>query len=120
MSTVDPLYAQWLQADALYATRTDAALSGRWGKTAQTLERKTTIAIKADAQAEADRHLAFMGHPLVEDEHQLVGQYASYLGQVIHITGPKLGYQAGVDVYVIGVEDNRATGISKVTVLRRL
>jgi hypothetical protein len=120
MSTVDPLYAQWLQSASLTAVVDAEALFERWGKTAQVLERKTTLALRADAQAEAARHLAFFGAPLVQDEHQLMGQFAPYLAQVIRITCPKLGYDGGVDVFVIGAEDNRATGLSRVTVLRRL
>jgi len=120
MTTVDPLYAQWLQSASLTAVADDAVLLARWGKTAQVLDRKSTLALRADAQAEATRHLAFFGAPLVQDEHQLVGQFAPYLAQVIRITCPKLGYDTGADVFVIGAEDNRATGLSKVTVLRRL
>jgi hypothetical protein len=59
MTTVDPLYAQWLQSAALYTLREDADLVSRWGSTAQRAERITTIAQRADAEAEADRHLAF-------------------------------------------------------------
>lgn len=120
MTTVDPLYAQWLQSAALFTLREEAALVSRWGSTAQRAERVTTIAQRADAEAEADRHLAFLGGPLVVDVHTMAGQFAAYLGWVITITIDQLGYDAGVDVFVIGVEDNRATGLSKVTVLRRL
>jgi len=120
MATVDPVYAQWLQDQALYQVSEDAALRARWGVSGITAERITTIALQADAQAEAARQLAFMGGPLVQDEHVLVGQWAAKLGQVITITGTKLGYEAGLDVFVIGVNDDRAKGTSTVTVLRRL
>lgn len=120
MTTVDPLYAQWLQSAALYTLREDEVLMSRWGQSAERAERVTTLANRADAEAEADRHLAFLGGPLVVDVHQMMGQWAPYLGQVITVTGDQLGYDAGVDVFVIGAEDNRATGLSKVTVLRRL
>lgn len=120
MTTVDPVFAQWLMDQARWHVEDDAALKAIWGDTGETSERVTTIALKADAEAEADRQLAFMGGPLVEDEHQLRGEWAGYLGQVITLTINKLGYDAGRDVFVIGVEDERATGMSRVTVLRRL
>lgn len=122
MSSVDPLYAQWLMDDALWQVSTDATLSARWGTDAQTTERTTTIANKADAAAEATRQIAFLsgGGPLVADEHQFVGAWAGSLGCLITITGDKLGYDAGVIALVIGAEDNLATNTSTVTVLRRL
>jgi hypothetical protein len=120
MTAVDPVYAQWLQADTLWVVGADAVRQARWGDTALTLSRQTTIATNADAAAEAARQLAFLGGPLVEDEHLLVGQWAPYLGQVITLTIDQLGYDAGVAVFVIGVQDDRASDTSRVSVLRRL
>lgn len=120
MTAVDPVFAQWLQDDGLWHVEADATLAARWGARARTSERMTTIAIKADAQAEAVRQIAFMGGPLVIDEHLLPGQWAAFIGQVITVTTAKLGYQAGVDVFVIAVQDERSTGLSRVTVIRRL
>lgn len=120
MTVADPLFAQWLQADALFVVREDATVNTRWGETAKTSERITNIALKADAEAEADRQIAFLHGPLVSEEHQLKGEWASYIGRVITLTVDELGYNAGLDVFVTGVEDNRAAGTSTVTVLRRL
>lgn len=122
MSLVDPVYAQWLMARCLWAVSTDEAAADRWGTSALTKERQTTIADKADAEAEAARQLAFMGGggSMVLDEHLLLGQWARYRGQVITITGKRLGYAGGVNVFVLGAQDNLATGTSVVTVLRRL
>lgn len=120
MSLVDPVYAQWLMADNLWALATDEVGAARWGESGLTKERQTTIATRADAEAEAARQLAFMGHPLVIDTHVLLGRWAAMRGQVITITGGKLGYEGGVEVFVLGAEDALATGISRVTVLRRL
>lgn len=120
MATVDPVYAQWLQSDGLWLVQDDATLTARWGNRALTTQRMTTIANKADAVAEATRQLAFMGGPHVIDEHILSGEWGDYVGRVITLTGSKLGYDAGVEVFVIGAEDNRATGLSTVTVIRRL
>lgn len=120
MATVDPVYAQWLQADGLWLVQDDATLKARWGTRALTTQRMTTIANKVDVIAEAARQLGFMGGPHAIDEHTLSGEWGDFIGRVITISGPKLGYGAGVDVFVIGAEDNRATGLSTVTVIRRL
>lgn len=122
MSLVDPVFAQWLMADCLWSVATDDVGAARWGDSVLTQERKTTIALKADAEAEAARQLAFMGAggPMVIDVHLLVGRWEPYRGQVITITGNRLDYDAGIDVFVLGAEDALASGTSRVTVLRRL
>jgi len=120
MSNVDPLFAQWLQAEALFTVGDDVNVVSKWGDTALVSVRNTTIATKEAALAEAARQLAFLGGPLVADSHKLIGEWAAFLGKVITITADDLGYAGGLDVFVIGVEDNRATGTSTVTVLRRL
>lgn len=120
MAAVDPVFAQWLQAEGLFQVSEDAVLRARWGDKALTTERMTTIALKADATAEGARQLAFLGPVAVIDEHLLLGEWRDRRGQVITLTVAKLGYDAGVDVFVLGAEDDRAAGTSRVTVLRRL
>lgn len=120
MATVDPVFAQWLQSAALWHVEESTELAARWGDAALTTERLTTIASKSDAEAEAVRQLAFMGPPAVIDEHLLMGEWAAYLGSVLTLTSDQLGYELGVEVFVIGVEDDRAVGTSRVTVIRRL
>lgn len=122
MSAVDPLFAQWLMAPALQHVEQDATLVARWGATAVTSTRVTTIAAQADALAEAQRQIAFLGGegPLAIEEHQLAGVWAPFLGQVITLTIDRLGYEDGQDVFLLGAQDNRATGISTITVIRRL
>lgn len=122
MSTVDPLYAQWLMAEALWQSASAGVVTARWGSTAQTKTKTTTIATRADAKTEAERQLAFLSGsgPLVVDEHQVPGVWGQYLGRVITLTINQLGYDNGLDVFVIGAEDNRATGLSTLTVIRRL
>lgn len=120
MATVDPLYAQWLQSEALWAGAEDNAAIVKWGSTANTGERLTSIAFRDDATAEAARQLDFLKGPLVVDEHILRGEWRSFRGSVITLTGPRLGYQDGIDVFVLGAEDNLTTGLSTVTVLRRI
>lgn len=120
MAAVDPVYAQWLQADGLWFVGSDAALAARWGTSAVTSQRMTTIAGAADAEAEAARQLGFLGGPLVREKHLLVGKWAGRLGQVVTLTIAQLGYDAGVDVFVVGAEDQLSSGTAWVTVLRRL
>lgn len=122
MTAVDPVYAQWLMADALYTIATDGTLAARWGAAGMLSTRTTTIANKADADTEGARQIAFLGGggPLAIEEHQLPGSWAPYFGRVITLTAPLLGYDAGLDVFVIGAQDNKATGLSTVTVIRRL
>lgn len=120
MAAVDPVFAQWLQGDGLWVVKEDAAAVARWGDRAITAERMTSIATKAGAEAEATRQLAFLGGPHVIDVHELAGEWRSKRGQMITITGPYLGYDAGIDVFMLGAEDDLATGLSSVTVLRRL
>lgn len=119
---VDPLYAQWLQAGADYVVRTDAVATDRWGATALSTERLTGIATRAAAAAEADRELAFLSRgPFVQDVHQFVGvDWINSIGTVVTIMNAELGYENGIDAFVLDAEVDRATGISTVTVLRPL
>lgn len=120
MASVDPIFAQWLQASALWHVETDAAEETKWGELAAVTERLSPLALKADAVAEAVRQLDFLSGPIAADVHLLTGEWRAYIGQVITLTIDKLGYDAGADVFVIGAEDNLATGLSNVTVLRQL
>jgi len=118
----DPIFAQWLQDDARWALREDATLKARWGESAVVSERITAIATEAAASAEADQQLAFMSGPLVEDEHVLpIGDgWSQHLGRVITLFSSGLGYEAGLDVFLISAEDDHATGLTTLVVLRRL
>ncbi|MCC7097263.1 MAG: hypothetical protein IT472_08800 [Thermomonas sp.] len=120
MASVDPVFAQWLQDGGLWLASSDAVLVARWGAKAVTAERMTCLATLAGATAEQTRRAGFFGVPMAVEQHLLTGQWLGFIGQVISISGPQLGYGGGVDVFVIGAEDNRATGLSSVTVLRRL
>ena len=120
MSSVDPVFAQWLMSEGLWQVSEDAAMRARWGDKALTTKRMTSIAGKADASAEAARQLAFLGPAAAIDEHLLVGEWGNYRGQVITLKIARLGYDAGIDVFVLGAQDDRASGTSRVTVLRRL
>lgn len=122
MSTVDPPFAQWLQAQADYVVRADDAGVTRWAATGVTSERLTGIALPADAAAEADRQLAFFSRgPFAVDVHQVQGtDWHGELGRVVSLTIDRLGYSSGIDVMVIGVDVDRSTGLTDLTVLRSL
>ena len=120
MAVIDALFAQWLQSPQLSVVAEDDAVQARWGDTALTVERSTTIADKAEAFAQADRIAQFRGVPLVEDVAELPGEFVSAIGQVITVTHTDLGYEDGIDVFVIAAADNRAAGTSRVNFLRRL
>ncbi len=122
MATVDPLFAQWLQAEASYVYRADGDAASRWGATGLTTERVTGIATAEAAEAEADRQLAFFAHgPFAIDVHQLLGtDWQAYVGLVVTISIDQLDYDAGVDVMVLGANPDQSTGLSQVTVARPL
>jgi hypothetical protein len=119
---VDPLYAQWLQRDADTVIRYDASAVARWGNSAAATARVTAIATRAAASAEADRQLAFFSRaPFAIEVHQFASlDWIAAIGTVITVYGDNLGYDAGIDVFVLGAEPDQATGISSVTVLRPL
>lgn len=113
-------FAEWLRSPALYVTATDATTAANWGEDAPTSERTTALAVSGDADTEAARQRTFMGVPMAKEVHAIVGRFAPYIGKVITLTVARLGYDAGVDVLVLGANDDLATGLSQVTVLRKL
>lgn len=120
MPAVDPLFAQWLQADGRWLVAEDAALRAAWAETGLTTQRMTTLATKAEAEAEAARQLAFLGPVAAIDEHLLTGEWRDRRGQTITLTIDRLGYEFGPAVLVLGAQDDLASGTSRVTVLKRL
>lgn len=113
-------FAEWLRAEALYASAESSAIAAAWGEDAPKSERITGLAASAHADEEATRQQAFMGVPMAKDQHKLVGQFTPYIGKVITLTCARLGYDAGINVFVLGAADDLQTGLSTVTVLRRL
>lgn len=111
-------YAEWLQSESLFSESIDAAIAAAWGDEALTSETLTVLASSGAAQNESDRQLNFLKQPLAIDVHDMVGAFAPYIGKTVTITGPRLGYNAGVLCLVLGAVDDLAAGVSKVTVLR--
>ena len=94
--------------------------SAAWGATAKPSERRSGIATRAGALAEIDRQLAFWDRgPFAVEVHRLGGtDWTTSIGLVVTIVGNQLGYDAGIDVFVLEAEADRSTGLSQVTVLR--
>ena len=110
-------YAAYLKAPALYATATAPAAATWPGGVS--LRRDSSMATVAGGQAEASRQAAFYGGNTVRDVAVVPGRKAYLLGKAIVGRVARLGYDAGVPVFVIGVEE-RADGTTALTVLRKL
>jgi hypothetical protein len=77
------------------------------------------LAFKADADAEVVRQASFLRGPIAKDVHVLPGKLSSRVGRIVTIKNPKLGYAAGVDVFVLGAVENE-NGTTTLTVLKRM
>jgi len=119
MAAVDPTFAQWLQSECLYAVAINDNQVARWGTSVQVSERVSGVATRVAAGELAAIHLAFFSRgPFAIDVHQLVGtDWHRDIGRVVTLAIDQLGYDDGVDVFVLGAEVNRKTGTSSVTVL---
>lgn len=112
--------AEWLRSPGLWQVATDASRATTWGDDAPKSERMTGLADLAGAAAEATRQLTLLRQITAKDVHVMKGRFAPFIGKTITITIPKLGYDAGVNVIVLGANDDLASGTSQVTVLRAL
>ena len=68
MSLVPSTVAEWLTGRAIYAQAEDGGLRASWGEVALESEVLSPIAAAADAAAEANRQLAFLGQPIAEED----------------------------------------------------
>lgn len=114
---INPTFADWLKAVALYATATVDASA--WGDSAIETEIVSPLAFRPDALAEAARQLDALGGPLAVDEHVVLGRRSDLIGQTVAILGDRLGYETPARVFVIGVAE-QANGTTTLTVLKRL
>jgi hypothetical protein len=118
--SVDAGTAEWLKEGALYASIEDALAAAAWGADAVETKIVSPIALAADAQTEAARQLAFLKGPLALETHDVAGLRSDLLAKAVTIVGAQLGYDAGLTVFVIGVEEREGVERTKLTVLRRL
>lgn len=118
--SVDADYALWLQSPARFVTYADPALATLWGDLALETRIISPFASQAAALDEGARQMAFLGYALAEDVHIIPGAHRDKIGQVVTITLDRLGYDAGLEVFVIGAQEDRAANITTLTVLRRM
>lgn len=111
--TVDAGYVEWLRSMALYASATDAALAARWGDRAVESEILSPIALKADADAEAARQLAFFGGPVAFDVEEVAGRQVGLIGCAVTFEGEAEA------VFVINAQE-LVGGRTQLVVIRRL
>lgn len=117
MSLVPSTVAEWLAGRAIYAQAENSSLRASWGDVSIESEVLSPIAAAADASAEADRQLAFLGQPLAEEVIEIEGEAVGLLGTAQRITCDRAGYALGPVVLVIGAEEQDA-GTTRLTVLR--
>jgi hypothetical protein len=118
--SVDQGFARWLREGAYFAEASDAQVAGMFAQLARVSEIVSTLALKAGAEAEAARQLAFLKWPLAIDTHLVPGLRADLIGQPVAIRGDRLGYDAAPTVFVIGVAEQDGTDQTLLTVLRKL
>lgn len=120
MAAVDPGIADWLKSRALFAAAISAGIAAAWGEDAAETEIVSPFALKADAEAEAARQLAFLSGPLAIDTHVVHGLRADLFGSAVTIQADQYGYGAGVAVFVIGAEEAEDAEQTTLTVVRKL
>ncbi|MCH4893373.1 hypothetical protein GO308_09655 [Sphingomonas sp. SFZ2018-12] len=117
--SVDAVTAAYLKSEAMFVTRSPGAAID-WAGSDRVGEIVSPLAAQADAQAEADRQLAFLAAPRSIERIEVPGNRADLLGRAVTIAAKGGGYDAGVAVFVIGVEELAEVDRTILTVLRRL
>jgi hypothetical protein len=116
-------YGEWLQAPERLVTLDDAVQTARWGDSAEVVTVSTVLDVEADANAEATRHFAFKGGPLVEEEIIVARllDVALYRGRVwtVQIAGDAI-YGAGLAVFVLGGDASQQSGTTRLFIVRKL
>jgi hypothetical protein len=118
--SVDQGFARWLKEGAHFAAANDAQVAALFAELGRVTEIVSPLALKAGAEAEAARQIAFLGGVLVIDAHLVPGLRIDLLGQPVTMVVDRLGYDAGVTVFVLGVQEEEQTDQSVLTVLRKL
>lgn len=89
-----------------------------WGDRGVDSEIISPLHTEAGALAEATRQAAFLAGPLVEDVAVVSGARRDLMGKTITVICDKLGYDAGVPVFVIGFAEK--DGYTELNILRSL
>lgn len=116
----DAQIVDWLKSGALFEAATDAGVAAAFGADALETEIVSPLALAAAASTEAARQQAFMEGPLAEELHDVPGQRIDLLGRPVTIISDRLGYEAGLTVFVIGADEASRPGRTLLNVLRRL
>jgi hypothetical protein len=117
MPTANPGTVQFLKSPALF-TKATAASAGTWTDRAVDSEIISPLALKAAADTEAARQIAFLEGPLVEDAILVPGKRKDLFGKVITAAGDPLDYSAGVIAFVIGFQESDSTTL--LSIIRKL
>jgi hypothetical protein len=116
---VDGATVEWLKEGRLIAPYTDSGIASAWPDAFET-EIMSPLALASDALVEAARQQGFLKGPLAEESADVPGLRSDLLGKCVTISSSNLGYAPGLDVFVIGVEEQELIERTKLTVLRRL
>jgi len=120
-ATVDPGYGAYLKAPARYVSATIAGATAAWGDKALASTILSPIALKADAQTEANRQAQFLAGPFARDRHVIIGLRSDLVGKLITLRGDRLGYEGGGSLaFVIGAAESADVRTTTLTVLKRL
>src|SRR3954469_9006903 len=102
---VDAGIVAWLKQGILWAAATDATLAANWGVDALETELVSCLALAAGAAAEQARQAAFLGGPLAIETADVKGLRSDLVGKPLTITCDRLGYDAGLTVFVIAAQE---------------
>lgn len=117
MPSVDTGLADYLKANSLFTTAIPVGVD--WGDRGFAYEITTPVDGRTAAIGAASRFAGFMGGPLAKENVEVLGRRQDLLGEVVAITGDRLGYTATPTVvFVIGVAETEVG--TTLTVLRRL
>lgn len=119
---IDAATVEWLKTGAKFEASTGAGIAAAFGADASETEIVSCVALQADAATEAARQQGFLEGPLAIETHDVPGSRIDLWCRAVTITGDRLGYEvgAGLNVFVIAVEEQDAVTRTKLTVLRKL
>jgi hypothetical protein len=117
---IDAATVEWLKEGVLFEASTDAGVAAAWGDLAVESKIVSPLALAAAAATEAARQQTFLEGPLAVEVHDVAGLRTDLFCRPVTITSDRLGYEAGLDVFVIGVEESVQVARTQLTVLRRL
>ncbi|MCB2085050.1 MAG: hypothetical protein H6919_11155 [Sphingomonadaceae bacterium] len=119
MVLVSSSLAEWLRAPELVELVEDAAVLAAWTDLAADSATSSPLALRADALAEAQRQIDFLGLPISVEMIEVAGRQSQLVGEARRIEADVAEYAAPQSVFVIGA-DERDGGVTLLTVLRKV